>query len=337
MSFTDAPPESFALDSLNFLPLVRDSEPSEGQELCYSLQQTPKTIPPKYFYDQRGSELFEEICTLPEYYLTRTEAQILDQYSPDIAAITGRCELIELGSGSSSKTRFLLNAYQAGGNLCQYVPIDVSASALQTSVRQLQREYPSLSIQGFVGSYEQALAQLEPSTGLGRRMIFFLGSSLGNFAPPDCDRFLGDISDVLRVGDYFLLGIDRQKPASILEAAYNDSQGVTAAFNLNMLDHLNWRFQGNFVVESFSHQAIYNVKKHQIEMYLTTQIEQNIKLETLDLTIDLEAGEAILTEISRKFDLEQMQQQLATKNLETLQIYSDNQNYFGLILCQKRC
>ncbi|MEA5510316.1 L-histidine N(alpha)-methyltransferase [Crocosphaera sp. UHCC 0190] len=315
------------------LETLNNTENQEDQEVKNGLTKCPKTLPSKYFYDARGSELFEQICELPEYYPTRTEAWILQEYAKEIAQITGACELVELGSGSSTKTRLLLDAYQTQEELCKYVPIDVSESILKDSAIQLQKDYPSLQIQGLVGTYNQALTQLK-ATSLPGRMIFFLGSSIGNFSPSDCNHFLNKITEVLEIGDYFLLGIDLQKPQSILEDAYNDSQGVTAAFNLNMLSHLNQKYQGDFDLNLFAHQAIYNTEENQIEMYLISQQIQVVNLKNLDLTVKLEKNEMILTEISRKFNLNQVKKQLETKGLKTIKIFTDPQNWFGLILCQ---
>lgn len=312
---------------------AEETEQKAGQDIRQGLTQIPKTLPPKYFYDERGSELFEQICGLPEYYPTRTEAWILRQYAAEIAQITGTCELVELGSGSSTKTRLLLDAYQARKNYCKYVPVDVSKGILEASVFQLEKEYPSFHIQGLLGTYEQALTQFQAKS-LPARMIFFLGSSLGNFSPQECDRFLSQITAVLGEGDYFLLGIDLQKSKRILEAAYNDSQGITAAFNLNMLSHLNWRFHGNFNPDFFRHQAIYNEAEAQIEMYLNCQKTHDVYLDLLDLKVSLQAGESILTEISRKFALETMKKQLKSKELIPIKIYTDPQNWFALILSQ---
>jgi L-histidine Nalpha-methyltransferase len=318
---------------INKYDQYQNSQNNHSEDVIQGLTQTPKSLPPKYFYDDRGSELFEQICELPEYYPTRTEALILSQYANEIAQITGKCELIELGSGSSTKTLFLLDAYQQIDSLCRYMPVDVSAGILKTSVLKLEKKYPSLSIEGIVGTYEQALAEIA-STASQSRMIFFLGSSMGNFTPQENDHFLCQIAHTLNPGDYFLLGIDLQKPKDILEAAYNDAQGVTAAFNLNMLAHLNWRFQGNFDLDSFTHQAIYNQTDAQIEMYLHCQKSHWVFLEALDYKVFLEAGESILTEISRKFDLEIMQKELETHGLKTLKTWTDSQQWFGLILCQ---
>ena len=306
---------------------------NDGADVIQGLNKSPKTLPAKYFYDQRGSELFEKICELPEYYPTRTEAWILQQYADEIAQITGACELVELGSGSSTKTLFLLDAYQKIDDHCRYVPIDVSGGILKSTVLKLQQKYPDFAIEGLIGTYEQALVKLK-STFSRSRMIFFLGSSLGNFNPRECDTFLQQIASTLQAGDYFLLGIDLQKPKEILEPAYNDSQGVTAAFNLNILSHLNWRFQGNFNINLFSHQAIYNQAEAQIEMYLHCQQNHWVTLENLDLKICFQSGEKILTEISRKFDLATMQKQLEVQGLKTVKIWTDPQQWFGLILCQ---
>lgn len=307
---------------------------NHGQDVVWGLTQTPKSLPPKYFYDDRGSDLFEQICELPEYYPTRTEAAILDKYASEIARITGPCELVELGSGSSTKTRLLLDAYQALESPSEYVPIDVSGGILEASAKQLAKKYPDLQIRGLVGTYEQALLHLPPTT-FSSRTIVFLGSSLGNFSPEECDRFFEDIHIALEEQDYFLLGVDLQKPSHILEAAYNDAQGVTAEFNLNMLSHLNWRFGGNFNPNLFTHEAIYNQADSQIEMYLHCQASHTVRLEKLDLTVEFAAGESILTEISRKFDFLHKQEYLEARDLKLVQAWTDPNQWFGLLLCQK--
>jgi L-histidine Nalpha-methyltransferase len=304
-----------------------------GEDVIQGLTQNSKSLSPKYFYDDLGSELFEKICELPEYYPTRAEAWILSQYADEIIENTGCCQLIELGSGSSTKTQFLLDAYQKKAEICKYIPIDVSGGILKTSVRYLQEKYPDFSIHGLLGTYEQALSHLEVNY-LQSRMLFFLGSSMGNFSPIECDRFLQQVVRTLQPGDYFLLGIDLQKPIDILEAAYNDSQGVTAAFNLNMLSHLNWRFQGNFDTDFFTHQAIYNEADAQIEMYLHCHRNHQVSLDSLDLQVSFKAGESILTEISRKFNLTTIQTDLQNQGLNTIKIWTDPQEWFGLILCQ---
>ena len=303
----------------------------DGREVIRGLTQSQKSLPPRYFYDSRGSQLFEQICQLPEYYPTRTEAGILKQYGGEIAKLTGACELIELGSGSSTKTRLLLDAYERLNYPLAYCPIDVSGSMLKESAYELLADYPTLKIHGLVSTYEQALTSLKPSP-LPQRMVLFLGSTIGNFTPPECARALSQIVNALDMGDYFLLGIDLQKPIDILEAAYNDSQGITAAFNLNILQHLNWRFQGNFDPDLLTHQAFYNSAAAQIEMHLVCQQSHSVSLNALDFQVNFEQGETILTEISRKFNLQQMQDYLLTCGLEPLQVWTDSQQWFGLLL-----
>jgi dimethylhistidine N-methyltransferase len=313
--------------------LNTDISVEDGKDVIWGLTQAQKSLPPRYFYDDRGSQLFEQICELPEYYPTRTETWILQQYATEVAQMTGICELIELGSGNSTKTRLLLDAYRGLDYPLRYVPIDVSAGILEASAKRLLADYPSLQVYGLVSTYEVALPNLMP-TPLSSRAICFLGSTLGNFTPLECDRFFSQVRSALEPGDYFLLGIDLQKDIDILEAAYNDGQGVTAEFNLNMLRHLNWRYQGNFDLSLFKHWSFYNLSQTQIEMYLICQRSHSVRLETLDLTVQFTEGETILTEISRKFDLEQIQQDLAKQGLKPLQTWSDPKQWFGLILCQ---
>lgn len=314
---------------------VERSRDVDGSDVIQGLTQKAKSLPPKYFYDDRGSQLFEQICELPEYYLTRTETAILQTFAGEIARITGACELVELGSGSSTKTRILLDAYKDLGYPLRYVPIDVSAGILESSARELLADYPSLQVHGLVSTYELALERLQP-TQLPNRMICFIGSTLGNLTPQECDRFFSYITDALQVGEYLLLGIDLQKPKHLLEAAYNDSQGITAAFNLNMLEHLNWRFDGNFDISAFEHLAFYNESESQIEIYVRSLRSQSVELEALNLKVEFEKGETIMTEISRKFNLDTMQQELQTRNLKPLQAWTDENQWFGLLLCQRQ-
>ncbi|MUH01604.1 L-histidine N(alpha)-methyltransferase [Scytonema sp. UIC 10036] len=304
-----------------------------GSDVIKGLTQRTKSLPPRYFYDDRGSELFEQICELPEYYVTRTETAILQECAGEIAQITGSCELVELGSGSSTKTRILLDAYQRAGYSLQYVPIDVSAGMLESTALQLLAEYPTLKVQALAGTYELALAQLEP-TKLPTRTICFIGSTLGNLNSQECDEFFSQIIHALQVGEYFLLGVDLQKPKHLLKAAYNDSQGVTAAFNLNMLEHLNRLYEGNFDITQFEHWAFYNETQNQIEMHLRSLRSQTVQLKALNLTISFDQDETILTEISRKFDLNTIQQELKAKGLVPQKVWTDKNQWFGLILSQ---
>ncbi|MDJ0553753.1 MAG: L-histidine N(alpha)-methyltransferase [Microcoleaceae cyanobacterium MO_207.B10] len=311
--------------------ILAETEKVLSQDIINGLIQTPKSLPPRYFYDDRGSQLFEQICQLPEYYPTRTEASILQECSEEIARLTGPCEIVELGSGSSTKTRILLDAYDTLGLPLRYLPIDISGGILESSAKDLLVDYPNLYIHGLVSTYELALSALKPAA-LPTRMISFLGSSLGNLSPQECDIFFSQIRGALQPGEYFILGIDLHKSKQILEPAYNDSQGVTAAFNLNMLQHLNRKFEGNFNLRKFEHLAFYNEKLHQIEMHLKSQEQQTVNLRGLDLTVTLEAGETILTEISRKFEIETMQQYLKKQSLITMKTWTDSEQKFGLIL-----
>lgn len=319
---------------IDYLLDIKAIEKDDVRDVIGGLQNIPKSIPARYFYDKHGSQLFEQICELPEYYPTRTEASILKQYAAEIVGKTQAVELVELGSGSSTKTRFLLDVYQNVDTPLYYTPVDVSGSMLEASANRLLAEYPQLKIQGKVATYDRALEQIS-TYSLGKRLIIFLGSSIGNFNREECDRFIERVSTALNPGDYFLLGIDLQKPVKILEAAYNDAQQITAAFNLNMLQHLNNRFQGNFNLELFEHKAIYNTEQNQIEMYLISKKEQLANLESLNINIELGKEEPILTEISRKFDLEQMKQHLNKNSLNLIKAYTDSQQWFGLLLCQK--
>ncbi|MEL7070239.1 MAG: L-histidine N(alpha)-methyltransferase [Cyanobacteria bacterium J06581_3] len=305
-----------------------------GQDVIAGLTAEPKSLPPKYFYDEKGSQLFEAICELPEYYPTRTETAILKAFSGAIAQKTGPCEIVELGSGSSTKTRILLDAYQAAHYPLRYLPVDVSDTMLSETANKLLHEYPRLSVHAFASTYEPALASL-PDKQLPARMIGFIGSTIGNLRPAECAAFLDLISQTLEVGDYFLLGLDLQKESSILEAAYNDSQGITAAFNLNMLRHLNQRFEGDFDLNNFFHVAYYNKKENQIEMYLESKEIQTVRLVSLGLTVEFEKGDRILSEISRKFSLEGMARSLRKHKLNVIEQLTDEKQWFGLLLAQR--
>jgi L-histidine Nalpha-methyltransferase len=307
-----------------------------GSDIIDGLRSTPKTLPSRYFYDDRGSELFEQITDLPEYYPTRTEQAILDTYVSEIVELTGACELVELGSGSSRKTHTLLTAYSQLEDPLHYYPIDVSAGILRATALQLLNDYPQLNVCGVAGTYERALANLPPRI-IQNRMLMFLGSTMGNLDDRSCDLFLTQVQEALQPGEFFLLGVDLQKPIDILEAAYNDAQGVTAEFNLNILRHLNHRFDGDFNLDNFAHVAYFNPAASQIEMHLKSLTAQTVKLAALDLEISLRSDESIHTEISRKFHLPTLSDTLTTHALQPLKIWTDPQSWFGLILCQRQC
>jgi L-histidine Nalpha-methyltransferase len=308
----------------------------DGRDIIQGLNQQPKTLPCRYLYDDLGSELFEQITDLPEYYPTRTEQAILEKYALEIAELTGACELVELGSGSSRKTHVLLEAYSQLNHQLHYCPIDVSAGILKTTALALLDRYPNLKLCGLAGTYEQALAQLPPPE-LENRMLIFLGSTLGNLNDKECSKFLTQIQQALQPGEFFLLGVDLQKPIETIEAAYNDARGVTAAFNLNILQHLNHRFDGNFALDLFDHCAFYNQQQHQIEMHLRSLVTQTVFLKALNYRFIINAGETIHTEISRKFHLPTLIDNLASHAFQPLQIWTDPRDWFGLMLCQRQC
>ncbi len=317
----------------SLLNAVQLASSHDGHDVVLGLSQTPKTLPPQYFYDDRGSQLFEQITELPEYYLTRTETAILQQSAAAIAHRTGPCELIELGSGSSLKTRLLLDAYQAFDAPFHYVPIDVSAGILTSSAYQLLEDYLTLKVLGLVSTYERALHSLADRPRQNR-MICFLGSTLGNLAPQDCDVFFDQVTAALQPGEYFLLGVDLQKAIAPLEAAYNDQQGITAEFNLNILRHLNRQFDGDFDLSQFVHWSFYNPEAQQIEMHLKSLTDQTVHLRALNCITHLAAGETIRSEISRKFDLTALTALLHHKQLAPVATWTDPQNWFALVLCQ---
>lgn len=310
-------------------------EVSSGSDVIEGLTHQSKFISCHYRYDNRGSQLFEQVCSVPEYYLTRTETGILQSCASKIAYITGECELVELGSGSAVKTRTLLNAYKELEYPLHYLPIDISAGILETSSHDLLVDYPSLQVQAFVSTYELAMQKLAPSR-LSSRMICFLGSTLGGLTSQEYDVLLTNVTNTLQSGEYFLLGIDLQKPKHLLEAAYNDSQGVNAQFNFNILHHLNWRFQGNFDSRQFAHHVVYNESSHQVELCLRSLCSQSVHLNTLNLEVRFELGELISTGFARKFNINAIEQEFRERGLKTLHAWTDTNQWYGLLLCQRQ-
>jgi len=308
----------------------------DGEEIRCSLRGTPKRLPCRFFYDELGSQLFERICALPEYYLTRTESALLAEIAAEIAARTGPCEIVELGSGSSSKTQRLLDAYAPLAATLAYAPIDVSPSSIELGAARLLERYPSLSVHAVVGTYETGLALLaaaraEPASP---RLLVFLGSTIGNLTAVETARFLADARAALQSGDWLLVGTDLEKDPRIIEAAYNDSRGVTAAFNLNILRHINRRFRADFDLERFAHRAFYNREARQIEMHLVSLAPQEVRIAALDASLALAEGETIETEISRKFDLAAFARVLAERGFSPTAQWSDARSWFGLTLAR---
>ena len=302
-----------------------------GKDAREGLTATPRTLPPKWLYDKRGSELFEQITLLPEYYPTRTERHILERYSGEIVAACSGRSLVELGSGSSIKTRILLDAMIANGQLQEFVMLDVSDAALLEAGHSLTRHYPDLRIHAMVADFEHQLGLLPPADG---RLVLFLGSTIGNFEPAARSAFLRELRAALDPGDQFLLGADLIKPESVLVPAYDDSQGVTAAFNLNVLHVLNRELGANFVLDDFGHRAVWDADQEWIEMRLRALRSQRVRIAALDLDIDIESGEEIRTEISAKFSRETLSQQVESAGFLAQGWWTDDMSQFSVSLWQ---
>ena len=303
------------------------------------LTATPKSLPPKWFYDAQGSALFEKITELPEYYPTRAERAILRSAAPEIAALTGATALVELGSGSSDKTRLLLSALRDAGTLRGYVPVDVSESALAAAGDALAAEYPGLAVDAVVADFEKYLgvpadtvpADTVPAdTVAGPRLVAFLGSTIGNMVPDERAVFLRRVRAQLRPGDAFLLGTDLVKDPAVLVAAYDDSAGVTAAFNRNVLSVLNAELGADFDLDAFEHVAAWDAGREWIEMRLRAASAQSVRVRDLGLTVEFAAGEEMRTEVSAKFRQAGVAAELAAAGLAMRSWWTDPDGQFGL-------
>jgi L-histidine N-alpha-methyltransferase len=286
---------------------------SFGDEVRAGLTGSPKVLQPKYFYDELGSVLFTAICALPEYYLTRAEAEILHSRAGEIAAsLTGPVRLVELGSGDGRKTRLLIDALLARQGRLDYFPIDISRSALEVSSQELLSTYPNLRVTAWVGEYHLGLRAIReqderrPENSPRRTLALFLGSTIGNLAPEERVALLGHVRGMLAPGDALLLGADLKKDEKVLVAAYDDELGVTAAFDLNVLSRINRELGGGFDLRSFRHLARWNETEGRIEMHLESRKDQTVPIRDLDLEVPFRAGETIHTESSYKFDLDQI-------------------------------
>jgi len=304
------------------------------------LTATPKSLPPKWFYDAQGSALFEKITELPEYYPTRAERAILRAVAADIARISEARVLVELGSGSSEKTRLLLSALRDEGTLRSYVPVDVSESALVQAGDALAAEYPGLAVHAVVSDFEQYLG-LEPSADTdtdtdsavgGPRLVAFLGSTIGNMVPAERALFLRRVRSRLRPGDSFLLGTDLVKDPAVLVAAYDDSAGVTAAFNKNVLAVLNAELGADFDLDAFDHVARWDSGHEWIEMRLRSTADQQARVRDLGLVVPFAAGEEMRTEVSAKFRRAGVESELAAADLALRSWWTDPAGQFGLSL-----
>lgn len=290
-----------------------------------------KWLPPKWFYDARGSELFEEITRLPEYYPTRAEREILTARAGEIAALTGAHTLVELGSGSSDKTRLLLDALRRHGSLRSFIPLDVSAAALSDAVGLLSGDYPGLEIHGVVGDFSRHLKLLPRAD---RRLVAFLGGTIGNLLPADRAEFLAELRAVLEPGEWLLLGADLVKDPAVLVPAYDDAAGVTAEFNRNVLRVLNRELGADFDATAFAHVAVWNAEREWIEMRLRATRPMTVRVAELDLSVEFAAGEELRTEVSAKFRRDGLAAELAAAGFAVPRFWTDPAGQFSLTLSQ---
>lgn len=301
-------------------------------ELRQGLLGPVRSLPSRYFYDDHGSRLFEAITELPEYYPTRAEATLLRTEAAKIVGISGARELVELGSGAATKSRILLDAMRDADSLRRYVPVDVSDGILRRTALELRREYPKLEIHGMVADFMHHLDAL-PDTD-ETRLVAFLGGTIGNLEPEhDAPALLREVHDAMALGDRFLLGTDLIKDPAVIEAAYNDSQGITAAFNLNILKVVNERFDANFDVDAFRHRAFFDREHRWIEMRVVASRAMQVHIGALDMTIELDADEEIRTEISTKYDRERLEGLFAKSAFELTELYT-GEGLFALSLAR---
>lgn len=309
--------------------LRENSEADFAEDVRRGLSAQSKHLFPKYLYDALGSQLFEAICHLDEYYLTRAESEILTRYADEIVeSVPGDKTLIELGSGGASKTRAIIESLLRRQRELLFIPVDISASALEGSSRSLLQSYPTLRIEGYAADYADGLAALR-SEERGRTLALFLGSNIGNFESGQALAFLRDIRTVLREGDALLLGADLKKDAKILEAAYNDALGVTQAFILNELTRVNRELGADFDLRQFELRSHFNPEVGRVEVDLESVCEQKIYVAKLDMTIALESGERIHVENSYKYDLDQLSELAAASGFHRERTWFDEQRQFS--------
>lgn len=310
----------------HFRPLV-DRSPDRAtfrHDVLTGLRRQPKTLPCKYFYDERGSQLFDHICELEEYYLTRTELAIMRRYAPEMAAALGSgCLLVELGSGSSLKTRLLLDHLEP----VAYVPVDISREHLAKAAAALAADYPSLEVRPVSADYTEDFS-LPPVPGTERVAVYFPGSTVGNFSREAAQRFLTRIARLVGAGGALLIGVDLDKDRAILEPAYNDREGVTAAFNLNLLARINRELDGDFDLDHFRHHAFYNAADGRMEIFLVSRAAHSVRIG--DARVEFAEGEAICTEHSYKYDLADFRKLAQAAGFCVERVWSDERRYFSV-------
>lgn len=312
--------------------ILRTAQEDLAGDVRQAITAPVKSLPCKYFYDQQGMALFEQICDLPEYYLTRVETAILKNEAPRIIELCPTdLSLVELGSGSSTKSRYLIEPCLVRQNELTYYAIDISEDGLRNGAVQLLREYPQLRVLGLVGEFDDGLNYLARHAS-GPRLVAFLGSTVGNFTEEVIARFFTMLRRQLRPTDRFLLGVDLLKDPAVLEAAYDDSQGVTAKFNLNILTRLNRELSATFDLEAFRHRAVFNRDRSRIEMHLVSLRNQRVRIGDLGLDIEFREGETIHTENCHKYSRKRMESLLADHGFRVLSCFTDPRDQFCLFL-----
>jgi L-histidine N-alpha-methyltransferase len=313
-----------------------------AKEVEKGLKDKKKHVSPKFFYDKNGSKLFEKICDQPEYYLNRIESLILKKSVLEIINILGEKEItiIELGNGNSLKTRILLKPFLTNMKRVCYFPIDVSLKMLKKSIRDLSREYVNLQVFGICSEYVSGLIKLNEFMKMNdniprRKLIIFLGSSIGNFDPKESKEFLYSLRKYLLKEDALLVGLDLEKDKKILDKAYNDKKGVTAEFNLNILSRINKELGGEFKLSTFEHKSFYNIHKHRIEMHLVSKLDQLIRIGSIGKTFYFKKGETIHTENSYKYSQNRVKKLVKDAGLEIIKAFTDPKKQYTLILLKK--
>lgn len=312
---------------------LSDSDAADAlyRDVRVGLSADPKSLPPKWFYDARGSELFEQITMLPEYYPTRTERELLRRSAAEIAGQAATDTLVELGSGSSEKTRLLLDALTASGSLERFVPLDVSESALRAAMTAVAQEYPALAVHGVVGDFTRHL-ELLPRERRGKRLVAFLGGTIGNLLPSERVGFLTALHAVLEPGELLLLGAGLVTDPAVLVPAYDDAAGVTAEFNRNVLQVLNRELGADFDVAAFDHVAVWNAEREWIEMRLRACRAMTVRLPAVDMTVQFADGEEMMTEVSGKFRREGLVAELSERGFVDRGWWTDPDDRFALVL-----
>ena len=315
--------------------LAETDERSLANDVLDGLTRPFKELPPKHFYDSRGSELFERICEQPEYYPTRTERSILESRAPEIVDATGAGELVELGSGAADKARILLDAMADAGSLRRYVPLDVSEVVVRDAAAQLVDEHPELQVHGVIGDFERHLDRVpEPLDGVPR-IVALLGGTIGNFPPGTRRRLLRSLGSLLGPEDRLLLGTDLVKDPTEIEAAYDDAEGVTAEFNRNVLHVINRELDADFTPEQFEHIAFFDRRHEWIEMRLRAQRPCSVLIGELGLRVDFAAGEELRTEISAKFTRARVDGDFRAAGLALDRWYTDGDERYALSLARR--